>query len=362
MQGFKEYCQSLHEEVQWTRSLFDHLYTLPYNEVRDFFLKQEVIKARDTNPEVESYNYLISDDDQRFQLPLVPSMIERVVGSVVTYGIHASSPKNLENLIPLQDKKSKQISVYTTDEEGRMSSGVWGGGGVYSVLKGNVYAGGSTDIMSIVDKQGRRLVDLGPKSEVAYSYDYRDVVKSKEYKNMWQDLQSLRNGLTKKLVALGRKSMGNQYYVNLAIDTNSRLVNGAIKRDYIKKYIDGTEKILMKYKEVFAKIYISWARKQSKSWNMVADTYDELVMGNFQIVKVFVDTDYKDDFINHFAKIKLTDEDKHNRIVFGKYPEGVEIPTWEDVQKKVGFKFPVEFIRSHEAYQLLPKFLEKNKK
>ena len=205
-------------------------------------------------------------------------------------------------------------------------------------------------------------MDLGPKSEVAYSYDYRDVVKSKEYKNMWKDLQSLRNGLTKKLVALGKKSMGNQYYVNLAIDTNSKLVNGAIKRDYIKKYIDGTEKILMKYKEVFAKIYISWARKQSKSWNMVADTYDELVMGNFQIVKVFVDTDYKDDFINHFAKIKLTDEDKHHRIVHGRYPDGIEIPTWEDVQKKVGFKFPVEFIPSHEAFQLLPKFVEKNKK
>ena len=34
-----------------------------------------------------------------------------------------------------------------------MTSGVHGGGGVYSILKGNVYAGGSTDIMSIVDKQ-----------------------------------------------------------------------------------------------------------------------------------------------------------------------------------------------------------------
>ena len=235
MQGFIEYYQALHEKVQWTRSLFDHLYTLPYNEVRDFFLKQEVMKARKTNPEVESYDYLIPDDDQRFQLPLVPSMIERVVGSVVTYGIHASSPRNLENLIAIQGKKSKQISVFTTDEEGRMSSGVWGGGGVYSVLKGNVYAGGSTDIMSIVDKQGRRLVDLGPDSDIAYSYDYRDVVKSKEYKNMWKDLQSLRNGLTKKLVALGRKSMGDQYYVNRAIDTNSKLVNGSIKRDYIKK-------------------------------------------------------------------------------------------------------------------------------
>jgi len=360
MQGFIEYYQALHEKVQWTRSLFDHLFTLKIGDIiQDDNLKKEFRKAMSENPDVSDYSFLIPDAETKFQLPLVPSMIERVVGSVVTYGIHASSPKNLENLIAIQGKKSKQISVFTTDEEERMSSGVWGGGGVYSILKGNVYAGGSTDIMSIVDKQGRRLVDLGPHSDVSYSYDYEDVIKSKEYKDMWKDLQSLRNGLTKKLVALGRKSMGNQYYVNRAIDTNSKLINGAIKRDYIKKYIDGTEKILMKHKEVFAKIYISWARKQSKSWNMVADSYDEMVMGNFEIVKVFVDKDYKEDFINHFAKIKLTDEDKHHRIVFGKYPEGVEIPTWEELEKKVGFKFPVEFIWSHQAYQLLPKFLKK---
>jgi hypothetical protein len=362
MQGFKEYCQSLHEEVQWTKSLFDHLFTVKINDIQDINLKKKFIDAMHDNTDVANYSFLIPDNDKVFQLPLVPALIERVVGSVVTYGIHASSPKNLENLISLQGKKSKQISVFTTDEEERMSSGVWGGGGVYSVLKGNVYAGGSTDIMSIVDKQGRRLVDLGPNSELLYSDDYRKVVKSPEYKNMYKELKTLRNGLTKKLLVLGRKTLQNKQYLDRAIDTNSSLVNGSIKRDYIKKYIDGAEKILMKYKEVFAKMYISWARSQSKSWDMVADSYDEMVMGNFQIVKVFVDMDHKEEFIIHFGKIKLTDEDKHNRIVFGKYPEGVEIPTWEDVQKKVGFKFPVEFIRSHEAYQLLPKFLEKNKK
>ncbi len=352
MHSFKEYI-NLHEKVQWTRSLFDHLFTLPYSEINDFFLKKSVFAAlKGDNPDADKLYYLIPDDDFRYQLPLVPAMIERVVGSVVTYGIHASSAENLEKLIKLQGKKSKQISVYTTDEEGRLSSGVHGGGGVYSILKGNVYAGGSTDIMSIVDKQGRRLVDLGPKSEIAYSYDYEDLVKSSAYKKMWMDLLTFRREIINKLVAAGKKSIENNpnykknSYVNRAID--SSVISGSIKRSSIKKYIDGTEKILMKHKDVFSKMYISWARRQSKKWNMVADTYDELVMGNIQIVKVYVDEYYKEEFVNWFAKIP--DEDR--------FEDDFVEPEWKDVQKKIGFKFPVEFVSDDESFQLLPKFIK----
>ena len=341
MHSFKKHIE-LQEKVQWTRSLFDHLFTLPYSELGSKYkLKQS-----------DKMQYLIPDDDFRYQLPLVPAMIERVVGSVVTYGIHASSAENLEKLIKLQGKKAKQISVYTTDEEGRMVSGVHGGGGVYSILQGNVYAGGSGDIMSIVDKQGRRLVDLGPESELAYMYDYGDLMNSKEYKKMWNDLRKFRNTLTSQLVSVGKKSIpvlqtySEDGYIERSIDSSA--VSGSIKNKFIKKYIDGTEKVLRKHNKVFANMYISWARKQSKKWNMVADSYDEMVMGNIKIIKVYVDEYYKDDFINWFAKIP--DEDR--------FEDDFVEPTWDDVQKKIGFKFPVEFISEDKAFQLLPKFIK----
>ena len=94
--SFWEYNNNLYEGVKWTRSLFDHLFTLPYSEINDFFLKKAVFAAlKGDNPNADKMYYLIPDDDFRYQLPLVPAMIERVVGSVVTYGIHASSPENL---------------------------------------------------------------------------------------------------------------------------------------------------------------------------------------------------------------------------------------------------------------------------
>lgn len=353
MQSFWEYNNlTLSEKVKWTRSLFDHLYTIPYSEINDFFLKKAITTAMKTNPNADKHFYLIPEDDPKYQLPLVPAMIERVVGSVVTHGIHASSAENLGNLIKLQGKKSKQISVYTTDEEGRMVSGVHGGGGVYSILKGNVYAGASTDIMSIVDKQGRRLVDLGPNSEIAFAYDYGDIMRTSAYKKMWLDLLNFRRSITNKLIPAGKKSIENNpdykenSYVERAIDTS--LISGGTKRDYIKKYIDGTEKILMKHKDVFVEMYISWARKQSSSWNSVADSYDELVMGNFEIVAVYIEEEMQEEFIMQFSG---DPDDAYFTI------DDYELPSLEEVVKRNGWKFPVRV--TSDSHQLLPKIIDK---
>lgn len=336
------------EEVKWTKSLFDHLFTLKLNDIKNdpSFVKRVEKSGKD----VYQHSYLIPEKDSRYQLPLVPAMIERIVGSVMTYGIHASNAENLEKLIDIQGKKSKQISVYTTDEEGRLSSGVWGGGGVFSILHGNVYAGATVDIMSIVDKQGRRLVDLGPNNELAYAYDYENLVAGSAYKSMWNDLKAFRNSLVNKLYHAGVKSISPEEYFDRAIDTSK--INSSIKRDYIKKYIDGTEKILKKHKKVFVDMYIGWARKQSKKWNFVADSYDEMVMGNFEIVKVYVDEEYKEEFIIHFAKIP---DDAW-------FKDGFVEPSWDSIKSKVGFNFPVEFISGSDVQRLLPRFLKGLKK
>ena len=45
--SFWEYNNNLYEGVKWTRSLFDHLFTLPYSEINDFFLKKAVMTANE---------------------------------------------------------------------------------------------------------------------------------------------------------------------------------------------------------------------------------------------------------------------------------------------------------------------------
>ena len=339
------------EEVQWTKSLFDHLFVLDHTALGSHSLARKISQAKKTNnPNAEELTYVIPADAEDFLIPLVPSMIERVVGSVVTYGIHASDGGNLENLIKLQGKKTKQISVFTTDEDGELAYGIWGGGGVYSVCKGNVYAGASADLMSVVDKQGRRLINLAPGTDFADNVDYEEIFSSSDFKKLWTDLKKFRGSLVSSLIPIGKKSILPDQYVDQAIDSSK--VSGSVKSQYIKKYIDGVEKLLMKHNKVFSRIYISWARKQSKKWNFVAGSYDEMVMGNFEIVKVYVTEQYQEEFIIHFANIP---DDEW-------FEDGFVAPTWDSIKSKVGFKFPVEFITQDNAEQILPRFLKSLKK
>lgn len=349
MKTFNQFLQN--EEVQWTKSLFDHLFVLDHDGLGGHALARKISQAKKTNPNAENMDYVIPEDAEDFLIPLVPSMIERVVGSVVTYGIHASDAGNLENLIKLQGKKTKQISVFTTDENGELAYGIWGGGGVYSVCKGNVYAGASADLMSVVDKQGRRLINLAPGTDFADNVDYEEIFSSSDFRKLWADLKRFRGGLVKKLVPIGKKTItDSNLYVNHAIDSSK--VSGSVKSQFIKQYIDGVEKLLVKHSKVFARIYISWARKQSKKWNFVAGSYDEMVMGNFEILKVYVTEQYQEEFIIHFANIP---DDEW-------FQDGFVAPTWDSIKSKVGFKFPVEFITQDNAEQILPKFLKGLKK
>ena len=70
MQSFWEYNNlTLNERVKWTRSLFDHLFTLPYSEINDFFLKKAVMTAmKGDNPNADKMYYLIPEDDPKYQL------------------------------------------------------------------------------------------------------------------------------------------------------------------------------------------------------------------------------------------------------------------------------------------------------
>ena len=106
----------------------------------------------------------------------------------------------------------------------------------------------------------------------------------------------------------------------------------------------------MKHKDVFAKMYIGWARKQSKSWNSVADSYDELVMGNFEIVAVYLEDYIEEDFIMYFSG----DPDDAFFTI-----DDYELPSLEEVIRRNNFKFPVKIATN--THQLLPKIIDKLK-
>jgi len=243
------------EAPKWTRSLFDHL-----------FMKKGTKYDGPDRP--------YRKGDKEVFIPLVPAMIDKLVGGPTElYGAHSTGTQNLDRLIQMQGKKGKQISVFTTDREGQLSDGVWGGGGVVAILRGNAYASSTGDIMSVVDKQGRRVLDIGPSGDLMNLEDNEDFLYGDDYPNMYKEIRNLQRSITAKIEDI--------------IDEHGD-VEGKEKAAFIKEYIDGLYSIIPKYKKVFSKLMVGWAQSQNKNWQEVHGTYDEVVMGNYRIVHIFL--------------------------------------------------------------------------
>ena len=110
------------------------------------------------------------------------------------YGAHVMGIKDIPKLMALQGKKGKQVSAFTTDEYGDLEGGVWTEGGIIAIVKGTAMSSGQGDIMSKVDKQGRRVVDFGPQSPNEY---YRQSMLIQAYLTAIKEITKHELGLQK---------------------------------------------------------------------------------------------------------------------------------------------------------------------
>jgi hypothetical protein len=319
------------EAPKWTRSLFDHI-----------FIKQQ---SKYDKGDDRAY----AKGDKEVFIPLVPAMIDKLVGGPTElYGAHSTGPQNLDRLIQMQNKKGKQISVFTTDREGQLSDGVWGGGGVVAILRGNAYASSTGDIMSVVDKQGRRVLDIGPSGDLMNLEDNEDLLYEDEYPNMLKAVRSVLMSITPKIQAIIDERGG--------VDK----IEGKEKAEFIKSYIDGLYVAIPKHKKVFSKIMVGWARSQNKNWQEVHGSYDEVVMGNYKIVHIFLigKTRQQVSQLESFMQEKAMGYTRQN----GRYVEdpNAKDPFIEKLYKEGKLKL-IDKTEEEFPYQVLDTYMKRNK-
>lgn len=290
LRHFINVIDQINEEVRWQKSLFDHLFI-------------DTIKIQDFNPdsgynEVTEYPYLIQSNHKKFWTPVVPAMMDRLQMSKRMAGCHVLGVEKLKQLIAIQGRRQKQISVFTSDVEGYIStSGIWGGGGLVAILTGDVNVGAAADIMSVVDKGGRRLIDLGPEPDFQGEFPY-DIYDERPYNLLWNALVDMRVPILAELKSTGqeppvpdqirRNTLGSR----MLVDENS--FTGEQKARAIKQYIDGVERVIEKHKQVFQEMFFQHVERQSTAWEDLIEDYDELVMGNFTIEKLYVISEHID--------------------------------------------------------------------
>ena len=206
-------------------------------------------------------------------IPISGPMFKRIWPDTIrTTVFHVLSAEDIYELKKLEGKK-KSISAFFSMMAKQFEGGIAAGGGVVAELKADILVSAKDDIMSKVDKKGRRWVALdwfanaqsygtGPKfgmvekefsklkENLVRKYVDRDQIG--DWREVWKEMKHYLKGDGKKLSLV------------------------------IKNYFDGVEKILKKNKEVLGGILYGYA----KGKRMTDNAWDEQIVNNIKIKKL----------------------------------------------------------------------------
>ena len=202
------------------------------------------------------------------RIPIYPALMKKVIGEIPIESFHITDwykAKGLGNLIG----KKKSLSTFTALKRDSMQTtgaGIQTSGGIVFHLEGKLLAAGLSDIGSVPDVSGRRWFHPDTLSEIlGYDFDASDVQHFVYSKN-------------KKF-----KELNTKYYEWFIDSDNTPPLTNQEKKKYIKGWIDGCEKFLLKHKSIIKKKFTAAVEgrvpeKSIYGWNELV-IYDIKVKG-----------------------------------------------------------------------------------
>jgi len=231
------------------------------------------------------YVFNAGSDSSALKIPISGPMFKRIWPDTIrTTVFHATDLKGLANLKKLEGGK-KSISAFFSMMSRYMETGVaTEGGGIVAEMDADVLVSARDDIMSEVDKQGRRWVMMS-----LFEYQTRERAK---FSKIEKDLNTLITDLVKKHIPKDKeiqqtKHFGKDAGAVFEIWGNMKKHlkgDGRKIAAVIKDYFDGVEKIIKKNKEVMGDIFYGY----TKSKRMTDNSWDEQIVNNIDIYKIHV--------------------------------------------------------------------------
>ena len=265
------------------------------------------------------------------KIPISGPMFKRIWPDTIRSTVfHATDHAGLGRLKKLEGGK-KTISAFYSMMSRYMESGIATTGGVVAEMDADVIVSASSDIMSEVDKTGRRWV------EMSWFANAQRYGTGPAFDKVEKDL----NTLIKTIVAKHLPSLKNYEPFDIWMDMK-RYVKGDGKklRLVIKDYFDGVEKIIKKHKKTMENIFYGYA----KSKRSTEDSWDEQLVNNIKVktIHLIQPTQRKIDTANpdrthpidsyEFAKEKA--EKLFGTVKEWKFSTDLEIYTREVVKKE----------------------------
>ena len=236
------------------------------------------------------------------QIPMSSTMFKRIWPDTIrTTVFHVLGAAYLGRLKKIEGKKNS-ISAFFKMLASEMESGIAIDGGVVAELDADVIVSSPTDVLTSVDKTGRRWAPM--------EFLTGDQWKSPKMKSVFKDLDALIGTLVKKhLSHLKPKGDMYDYWQNMKTHLKD---DGKKLSLVIKDYYDGVEKVLKKNSKVMGKALYDYAKNSKVS----DDAWDEQVVNNIKIKKV------------HILRDEIDDEDLED--ISTVYPQPAMVRFWDD--------------------------------
>ena len=243
-------------------------------------------------------------------IAMTPKVIKQIMGDVPITTFHNLNWFAIKNQLPKVLGTKKSISTYTTDTKGHltMGGGVQTSGGVVLEVEGKVLVAGTEDLGSVPDESGRRWLAPDVLGKILGMKELQGAGSGQKYK--------------KQLFKIDKKleDMLFKYKTSLLIaPTDSKEdtdrfppYTGKQKAELIKRWIDASNKFLLKNKKKIRKSFMDNVNNPKITAFMSSYGYNELLVYDVKVKDAYIVLDIigdPNDFDATEAEIKKIQKD-----------------------------------------------------
>ena len=219
-------------------------------------------------------------------IPMTPKVMKQIMGDTPINAFHNVDWFNAIKNIPKIIGKKKSISTFTADTKGNLSmgGGVQTMGGIVLQVKGKVLVAGTEDLGSVPDEAGRRWLSTDALGKIIGMPQFKGEGGSQKFK--------------KELYKIDRKleDMLFKYKTSLLVmptdsDKDKKRFpkfTGKQKAQLIKRWIDASNKFLLKNKKKIKKAFWKNVNNPKITTFMSSYGYNELLVYDTQVIDAYV--------------------------------------------------------------------------
>ena len=243
-------------------------------------------------------------------IPMTPKVMKQIMGDTPVTTFHNLNWFAIKNQLPKVIGKKKSISTYTTDTEGHLlkGGGVQTGGGVVLEVEGKVLVAGTEDLGSVPDESGRRWIAPSVLGKILGMKQFEGGGGGIYYrKGLYKYDKKLEDILWRyKTSLLIAPTDSKEDTDRFPPYTNKQ------KADMIKRYIDASNKFLLKNKKKIKKAFEKNVNNPKITKFMSSYGYNELLVYDVKVKDAYIVLDIigdPNDFDATEAEIKKIKKD-----------------------------------------------------